>query len=601
MDDNLLYYYERELTFVREMATEFAGKYPKIAGRLQLEADKCEDPFTERLIEAFAFICGRIHKKIDDDFPEITESLLSILYPHYLNPIPSLSVVCFDPVKQNLSETGYHIERGSKIYSKPVAGTPCEFSTCYPVQLWPLEVLSARLSEPDHNVANAQQQLIIRLQTFNDISLSKLNWKSLRFFLSGPSQHIFHLYELLYNNICHLELVAQTGDGIEKRLVLRPDQLRAVGFADDENLLPYSKRSFPGYLMLFEYFVFAEKFLFFDLFGVDRFSQESLGNSFEIRIYLNRTVKSSLVVNADTFRLNATPVVNLFKRIAEPIRLEHRQPEYRVVADIRRQLAMEIYSVDRVVSARTNNVGTPLEYKPFYSTRHHLEKDSSARSNAFWHSQRRPSGKKGDNGTELFLSFTDLDFNPAEPGVEVLTLNVTCTNRDLPARLPFGDVRGDFDMETAAPVGRIACVINPTSSYRPAQGGGLQWRLISHLSLNYLSIVNDGVEGLKELLKLYDFENSPSTQQQIAGIVALQSQYVTRRVGQAFCRGVQTTITLDEDKFVGTGLMLFACVLERFLGQYVSVNSFSQLVVKTLQRKEVLRQWPPRNGNQILL
>lgn len=601
MDDKLLYYYERELTFVREIAAEFAGKYPKIAGRLQLEADKCEDPFTERLIEAFAFISGRIHKKIDDDFPEITESLLNILYPHYINPIPSLSVVCFDPVKQNLSETGYHIERGSKVYSKPVAGTPCEFSTCYPVQLWPIEVSSATLSEPDHNVANAQQQLSLRLKTFNDISLSALNWQTLRFFLSGPSQHVFHLYELLYNNICHLELVAETGDGNQIRISLQPDRFAPVGFADNENLLPYSKRSFPGYLMLFEYFVFAEKFLFFDLCGLDRFTREGLSNSFEVRIYLNRTAKTNLVVNADTFRLNATPVVNLFQRIAEPVRLEHRQPEYRVVADVRRQLATEIYSVDRVVSARTNNIGSTVEYKPFYSMRHHLEEAGDTRRNAFWHGQRRPSGKKGDNGTEVYLSFTDLDFNPTQPGVEVLTLNVTCTNRDLPARLPFGDAQGDFDMETAAPVHRICSLIKPTSSCRPALGGALQWRLISHLSLNYLSIANDGEDGLKELLKLYDFENSPSNQQQIAGIVSLQSQYVTRRVGQAFCRGVQTTITLDEDKFVGTGLMLFACVLERFLGQYVSVNSFSQLVVRTLQRKEVLRQWPPRNGNQILL
>ena len=601
MDDKLLSYYERELTFIREMGAEFAGKYPKIAGRLLLEADKCEDPFTERLIEAFAFISGRIHMKIDDDFPEITESLLNILYPHYVNPIPSMSVVSFDPVKQNISETGYLIEQGTKIYSKPVAGTPCEFSTCYPVNLWPVEVVSAVLTEPKLAVASAQQVITLQLKTLNDLSLSAISWQSLRFFLNGPSQHIFHLYELLLNNVCHLELSVNTVDGNNKTISLRPDQFKPVGFGADESMLPYSKRSFPGYLLLFEYFVFAEKFLFFDLDGLGQLPQGKLGNSLEIKIYLDRVAKSSLVINQETFRLNAAPVVNLFKRIAEPIRLEHRQPEYRVIADVRRQEATEIYSVDQVSAARGAAGMKVSEYNPFYSLRHHLEDAGSSKSNAFWHSQRRPSGKKGDNGTEVYLSFSNLDFKPAEPEVEILTLKITCTNRDLPARLPFGDVRGDFDMESAAPVARINSLVKPTPVCRPALGGSLQWRLISHLSLNYLSIVDGGEEGLKELLKLYDFENSPSTQQQIAGIVSLESQFVTRRVGQAFCRGVQTTITLDEDKYVGTGLMLFACVLERFLGQYVSVNSFSQLVVKTLQRKEVLKQWPPRNGNQILL
>ena len=201
----------------------------------------------------------------------------------------------------------------------------------------------------------------------------------------------------------------------------------------------------------------------------------------------------------------------------------------------------------------------------------------------------------------MYLSFSDLDFDPADPGTEVLTVHTTCTNRDLPGRLPFGDMRGDFDLETAAPVSRINSLIKPSVTRRPAMGGGLQWRLISHLSLNYMSLVEGGEEALKEILRLYDFDNSPATRQQIEGVVALQAQYVTRRIGSSFCRGVQIHLTLDEDKFIGSGLFLFASVLERFIGQYVSVNSFSQLVAKTLQRKEALKHWRPRNGNQILL
>jgi type VI secretion system protein ImpG len=307
------------------------------------------------------------------------------------------------------------------------------------------------------------------------------------------------------------------------------------------------------------------------------------------------------VVNEDTFCINATPVVNLFKRIAEPIRVEQRQTEYRVVPDIRRQEATEVFSIDSVTASSSTSMGKEVDYKPFYSIRHHFQEEEGAGQRAFWYSQRRPSGRKGDNGTEVFLSFADLNFRPAEPGVETLTIHATCSNRDLPARLPFGDPAGDFSMETAAPVACINCLIKPTPARRPSLGGALQWRLISHLSLNYLSLVQGGEDALKETLKLYDFENSPATRQQINGIVSVESRAVTKRIGQSFCRGVEVTITFDEDKFIGTGLYLFASVLERFLGQYVSLNSFSQLVAKTIQKKEVLRKWPPRNGNRVLL
>ena len=171
----------------------------------------------------------------------------------------------------------------------------------------------------------------------------------------------------------------------------------------------------------------------------------------------------------------------------------------------------------------------------------------------------------------------------------------------MPSRLPFGDPAGDFNLEKAAPVSLIKSLIKPTPTRRPFLGGALHWRLISHLSLNYLSLVEGGKDALREILKLYDFDNSPATKQQINGIVSVHSHYITKRMGQSFCRGVQVTIEFDEDKFIGAGLYLFACVLERFLGQYVSLNSFSQLVARTIQKNEVLKTWLPRNGNLILL
>ncbi len=601
MDDRLLDYYERELTFIRSLGAEFARKYPKIAGRLLLEPDKCEDPHTERLIEAFALISGRIHLKIDDDFPEITESILNILYPHYVQPIPSFSVARFEPDPKTTSPAGYFIDKNTPLYSKPVQSIPCQFTTAYPVTLWPVEVAEAELCEPKRMMRRAQQAIRIRLKTFNGVSLSELGWSRLRFFLNAPPQHVFHLYELLFNHVSHMELEWEREGKPPVLLPLSPEDIRPVGFDEKEHLIPYPRRSFPGYQLLFEYFCFPEKFLFFDLCSLEQLKGRSWGDCLNVWIYLDRIAKLNLVVNRETFCLNATPVANLFKRIAEPIRVEHRKTDYHVIPDVRRQEATEVFSIDRVTAIAADSPDKAVEFRPFYSIKHHEDAADGDGRLAFWHHQRRPSGRKGDDGTEVFLSFADIRFKPVDLEVETMTIHVTCTNRDLPGRLPFGDRSGDFDMEMAAPVTRVTCLMKPTPSRRPTLGGALQWHLISHLSLNYLSLASGGEQALKEILSLYDFDRSPAVRQQISGIASVQSEHVTRRIGRSFCRGAQVTVTFDEQKFVGAGVYLFASVLEHFLGQYVSVNSFSQLVAGTLQQKEPMKKWPPRTGNRILL
>ncbi|RPI76939.1 MAG: type VI secretion system baseplate subunit TssF [Desulfobacteraceae bacterium] len=601
MENDLLQYYERELTFIREMGAEFAVKYPKIAGRLQLEADKCEDPHVERLIESFAFIAGRIHKKIDDDFPAISESLLNVLYPHYVNPIPSMAVVQFNPIKLNVPAEGYRLDKDLRLYSQPVDGFPCQFTTTQPITLWPVQVTAAGLQDPLKPVKNARQVISIRLEPFEKIKISEIAWKNLRFFLNGPPQQIYHLYELLCNHACHLELTSTDEKGFVEQLSLKPSDLIPLGFDPAENMLFYSPRSFPGYLLLFEYFCYPEKFLFIDLHGLDRLSKLNFTDSLEIRIYLDRLPKKDLIVNAETFCLNAAPAINLFKHPAEPIRVEQQKTEYRVVPDLRRQKATEVFSVDRVTAVPTADPTAVFEYRPFYSLDHHHDANEADARRVFWMSRRTPSLKKDDKATEVYLSFADPGLKAAQPGVDSLLVHTTCTNRDLPSRLPFGHPSGDFDLESPAPVESIASLIKPTPSRRPFLAGALHWRLISHLSLNYLSIVQGGENALKEILKLYDFDDSAATRRQIDGIAKLESRYVTKKIGQSFGRGVEITITFDEDKFIGSGYYLLACVLERFLGQYVSVNSFSQLVVKTLQKKEIVKRWPPRNGERILI
>jgi type VI secretion system protein ImpG len=603
MPDELLTYYERELSFLRHIGAEFAAKYPKIASRLQLEADKSADPHVERLLQAFAFLAARVHHKIDDEFPEITDALLGVLYPHYLAPIPSMAIVqcVLDPAQGKLT-SGYRLPQGTMLYSQAVGGMSCRFQTCYPVTLWPVEVASARFDEPDRTgPSRAVSVLKLRLHCLGGTTLPELALDQLRIFLYGESQLVYGLYELLFNNVCQVQLRAFEGHSSRPVATLSPHCLRAVGFHADEGMLPYSPRSFLGYRLLHEYFTFPDKFLFFDLCELDRGAQAGLRQGMEVCLLLDRAPRLEQPVNAATFRLGCTPIVNVFEHIAEPIRVNHAQTEYQVIPDVRRQDVMEVYAVN-TVTCTSPYMKEPVELQPFYSFRHAVAPEPPQ---AFWYAHRRPSQRKGDAGTEMYLSLVDLNFQPTLPAAETLTVRVTCTNRDLPGKLPFGGERGDFELEEAAPLSRIRCLTKPTDTIRPPLQRGAQWRLISHLSLNYLSICEGGRDALQEILKLYDFSDSAVVRQQVEGITHLTSRRIIARPASmpwnGFCRGLEVTIEFDEEKYVGSGVFLFASVLEKFLGLYTSLNSFTQLIAVTQQREEPLKRWPPRTGEQILL
>lgn len=624
MRDELLGYYERELAFLRQMGADFSDKYPKIAGRLLLEPDKCEDPHVERMIEAFAFLAGRIHLKIDDEFPEITESFLNVLYPHYLAPIPSMSIVQFslDPEQGKLT-TGYPVERGTVLYSRPIQGTPCRFQTCYPTVLWPIEIASASLESPtpaDTRGKWPEAVIKIGLRCLHGSKLSELKLgegkqarliDSIRFYINGEAQLVYSLYEMIFNNTVGVELRpldAKKGLGSlrgSSSISLDPSALGFVGFEKEEEMLPYTARTFAGYRLLTEYFAFPDKFLFFDVKGLDKAAAAGFGDQFEILIRLREIAPPRQPVNEETFKLGCAPIVNFFNKIAEPIQLTEQQNEYHVIADIHRQTATEIYTIESVTTTDPY-LKRSRQFQPFYSQRHTYERE---RDQTFWYATRRPSQRKDDPGTEVYLSLVDLGFDPHVPAVETITAHTVCTNRDLPGKLPFGLREGDFEVEGARPLSRIKCLRKPTNTVRPALGRGAHWRLISHLSVNHLSIV-EGSEGsapesLREILMLYNFMDSPATRKQIEGIEKVSSRKVVRqtgsRIGSGFVRGIETTIEFDEEQYVGSGIFLFAALLERFLGLYASVNSFNQLVMKVKQREGFLKRWPPRAGEQILL
>ena len=606
MVDALLPYYNRELSFIRKQAAEFAEAHPKIAGRLRLTGDAIEDPHVSRLIEAFAFLSARIRHKLEDDFPELTDALLGVLYPHYLAPVPSMAIVQMSC--QRDLDGSYTLPAGVELESAPLKGETCRFRTCYPVTLWPIGLEAASLTgrplvaPPNPRAGGAVASLRLTLTCLDpEKTFADLSPESLRFFLRGQPQEVFPLYELLFNNAVSVAYADSATD--PNPVILGPDAIRPVGFEPDEGVFPYDPRSFIGYRLLTEYFTFPEKFLFFDLTKLDRKVLVEAGNKLEVFIYLNRTSGDlERSISAASFAVGCTPIVNLFRQRAEPIQLTQTVSDYRVVPDARRQMSTEIYSIDSVVATSPDGTDTP--FLPFFSVKHSADQRSQR---VFWHATRRTASVL-DPGTEMMLSLVDLDFNPSSPADWVVSVQTTCLNRDLPSRLPYGSGQPHLSLiEGASAVAGIACLTPPTPTLRPAMGKRGYWRLLSHLALNQLSLTNvaEGAEPLREILKLYDLRDSPETRAVIDSVLSVTNRRIAARVQSegmaAVCRGMEVGIEFDGQRFSGSGLFLLASVLERFLALYCSVNSFTRLVATVKDRQGVLRAWQPRAGNRVLL
>jgi type VI secretion system protein ImpG len=613
MRDELLLYYERELDFLRKMAVQFAEKHPKVASRLALEPAKCEDPHVERLLEGFAFLAARVHLKLEDEFPEISEALLSVVYPQFTRPIPSLSVVEFqlDPEKGKLT-TGLEIPRHSPLYSRPVGGVPCTFRTCYETTLWPLSVTvgewrSPSRLQPPVKAVDCTGAIRVELRAAPDVNLQDLKIDRLRFYLDGETGLIHSLYELLFSRLNRIVVRDPTPGSKVMPISLPASALQPVGFAADEGLLPLTHGTFLGHRLLMEYFSFPEKFFFIDLTGLQQIWAAGFTNAVEFVFLISdvegddRRQRLELEVTSKTLRLGCTPVVNLFPQVAEPIQLSQRRYEYALTPDIRRPYASEVFSVDEVAAINTSTQQT-FTFEPFYSLRHAVCSNQPA---CYWLARRRPSTRPNDEGSDIYLSLVDLSMRPMDPDANILSVRTTCTNRGLPSRLPFGGEEGDFEMEGASSLKRIVALLKPTPPIRPPSDKAAFWRLISHLSLNYLSLVDEGKQALQQILRLYDFGQAAYSQNIVESIQRVSSRRHFARVssenGITFARGRRVEIELDEDRFTSGGAFLFASVLERFLGLNATLNSFTQLVVTTPQRKEALREWQPRAGRKLLI
>ncbi len=620
MDPRLLRLYESELAFMRDMGAEFAQEFPKIAARLNLGSMEVADPYVERLLEGFAFLTARVQLKMEAEFPTFTQSLLQMVYPHYFGPTPSMAVVQFKPdegIKSSVE--GAEIPRGSELRS--LLGTEdqtnCIFRTAHALKLFPVHLAEAEYMPSPAAVAalglpeqrDVKAAIRLRLKSPPDVPFNKIHLDKLAFFMAGPETGRPRLYEQLLGNVAAIYL-RPTARPLPWQERLPPGALRGLGFDEDQALLPRAPQAFDGYRLLQEYYALPERFLFVELDGLDRAAIRCEGNELDIVLLLNRS-EPTLAGNfgPDHLALYCTPAINLFPRRSDRINLSERAVEHQIVPDRMRPLDFEVFSVDAVEGFAPDG-SPPQNFVPFYAA-NDLSRSPDHRS--YYILRRQPrllsarARQRGPRssylGHETFISLVDPDHNPFPGGLRQLGLDLLCTNRDLPLAMPVGKQNTDFTSALSAPIASVRCLAGP-SAPRPARGeGDYAWRFISHLGLNYLSLVDtDAVQGaaaLRELLRLYVPSTVSLAARQLEGLLSVASHPVVRRIPgagpAAVGRGLELTLTIDEAPFGGAGGILLAAVLDRFFAKYVSINSFTETVMRSQERGEVMR-WPMRLG-----
>ena len=632
MDRRLLEHYNTELRHLREMTGEFAREYPKIASRLALDPfgkETCPDPHVERLIEGFAWLAARVHLQLDSEFPRFTQSLLEIVFPQFLAPTPSMSIVRFEPDPRDAATAeGIPLLRGTRLRSQRNRGeaTSCIFTTAHDVRLLPVRVSGARyytrnlaeLELPSNLKAKAALRL--RLTSSAGVPFSGINLDPLQVHLNGSDEIPYLLYEQLIGHASAVLIQTQReGQRPVTRGVFGPAGVQRKGFSPEEALLPSTPRGFDGYRLLREYFALPQRFLFVELGGFRSALEGCDATSIDI-VVLFDAQESKLENRFDhtSFELFCTPVINLFSHRLDRVLVTDRVSEMHVCPDQNRPLDYEIFELERVLGYGPD-LPQPREFKPFFFAR-----DGTAATEAFYttrrvtrmptkeeefffkHHKKRPVSA----GTDIYLSLVDNTSAPADTTIRQLGFEALCTNRHLPTAMAIGAGATDFSLEVCAPVKSVRCLLHPTDPLPSLAEGQFAWRLISHLSLNHLSLLEgkggNGPAALREMLELYCAEGERMTigRRQIEGLREVRSKAVLRRVHTpgpvCFARGLEVVLTLDETCFEGAGTFLFGGVMEYFLGKYVTINSFTETVVATLQRGEIMR-WTARTGQKGML
>lgn len=606
-DAELLSLYLGELAYLRSAGVAFAIKYPKVAERLELAGSGSADPQIERLIESFAFLTARLQRQYNAQFPEIPAALLGILYPQLVAPVPSMAVAEFRPdPEQSRSLAGFTLPADTSLFATAQEGAACWFRTRYPVTLWPMNVTDVALESPAayaflDNRADIGGCLRVRLACLGNRNFSEFAPGSLRLFLHGGHMTRFTLYELLCNQLRGIAVLpgSDSGEASANPVMLSGAQLRPVGFEPDDAVLPYPASAHQGFRLLQEYFTFPEKFLFLDL---ENWPAGVLSGTVwaDLLFLLAQRPHQHLAVDAGTIRLGCTPIINLFPRTTEPIRLDHTRLEYRLVPDARQESSTEIHSIVRVSRSSVFEDDSRI-IRPFFSFTH---ADTADKDAALWLARRQPISNPAFTGTEMHLSFVDPELNPTHPAADVVFAHTLCTNRNLAGQMTAGSL---LQLELDAPLRSIVCLGKPTMQIDPPLAGTTLWRLISHLSVNMLSLEggSESLAALREILHLYCGAEGAAAARQVAGLAALSTRRIVRRIGddawRGFVRGLEVALEFDEEQFVGGSAYLLGAVLDRFFSLYVGVNAFTQLVVSSRQRDGVWKRWLPRAGEAFVL
>ncbi len=585
-------FYRDELSFLRLQGREFAEAHPQLSRFL---SEQSTDPDVERLLEGFAFLTGKLRDKVEDEFPEITHSLLNMLWPNYLRPVPSCTIMRFDPQLHAISER-QGVARHTEVRSRPVGDhqrqVQCRFRTCRDVEVFPLTLAEARA---EHTREMSVVTLALALHT--DQPLSQLGLERLRFFLGGDSHVAETLYLWLNHYLQGMELVV--GDQV---INLPVSGLTAVGFAEDEALLPYPKNAYPGYRILQEYLSFPDAFRFVDVAGLKGRLPTAQVDEISLRFRFSRLLPPEAKIHNDSFQLYCTPAINLFSHEADPVDLNGRQTEYRISPSSRSPEHYEVFSVDQVegwLEGRSGR-GERRLYTAFESFQHEVEREHG-RTALYYRSRVRES-VRGD-GFDHYIAFVRGDESECLSRQEAVSLTLTCSNRQLPEQLAVGEIC--MASESTPAFATFSNVTRPSRSLRPSLDGSLLWTLISNLSLNYLSLLDE--DALRTVLRVYDFraladrQAERISQKRLAGIRGIETKPVDRMVRGLPVRGIQSVLELDQQAFASEGdLYLFGTVLSRFFSLYASINAFHHLDVVNTDNQERYT-WTLQQGQQPLM
>ncbi|MCC5810921.1 MAG: type VI secretion system baseplate subunit TssF [Ectothiorhodospiraceae bacterium] len=608
MDDEILSYYNRELAYLRQMGAEFAEKHPKIAGRLRLEKDVVEDPHVSRLIESFAFLTARIRHQLDQGFPEVTQALMGVLYPDFHAPMPSFSILQVNPRPTRL-ET-HRLPRGTELYTASNPHGTCYYRTCSDAEILPLKVAEARFSPRPFRAPSLpcgpageehQAVLQLKLEAFQGTTLAELRPDRLRFFLNGQPQLSFRLYEFLLRHSSAIAIARHPLD--PEPVVLGREHLRACGFGDSEAALPEDGRSSSGHRLLMEYFAFPEKFLFIELSSLEE-PLRGFEETATIYIYFDRSHPELIQgVGPDSLLLGCTPIVNLFGRRLEPLDASALGHETRLSVDAGQAGFADIHTLQSLHARSADGETVPLQ--PFYGSHRN---GAGSKPQPFWTVRREHShwqNGRPSPGVDTYLGLVDQDFRITAPEAGwSISGQALCTNRDLPDKLPFGPGLPLMQFMEGGSGMLLRCVTAPTPSRRPTLGHATRRHLASSISLQHLT-GEDGLEVLKQTLKLHDFRQDADARSVIDGMTAMQTRLTTARIRRdgraALCPGTEIRLELDESRYSGSGLFLFTAVLNRFLAQLCTVNTFTRLAVHLRQQPNNEILWPPSSGEQSLI